>query len=305
MIKTKHLFIFTLLTGSLLTAACSYLPWQNATNTPVNLSNEWQPLLTNNLNDWEIWMGVPHSSVTGLPKGTLQADNLNVHGDPKDAMGLNNDIKNVFSIIEEDNQPVLSITGEIYGGISTKASFENYHLSFQVKWGDKKWAPRLTALRDSGLLFHCQGEHGAFWKVWKLCQEFQVQETDLGDYIPLGNHTGKLTGKIRSRKIPNSKRPVYDPNGALGNVGYASAFPEVDKPHGQWNTLELFAVGDRAVFVVNNTVVMVVEQLADIAGNPLNAGQLQFQSEGAELFYRDIKIKALPSMPKEYEQYFN
>lgn len=277
---------------------------QTTSYQATKLSNEWQPLLTHDLSGWEVWMGVPHSSVKDLPEGTFQLDRVSQHGDPKDAMGLNNDVKNVFTMIEQDGEPVLHISGEIYGGISTKAHYKNYHLSLQVKWGDKKWAPRINALRDSGLLFHCKGEHGGFWRVWKICQEFQVQETDFGDYIPLGNKTNKTYGKIRSRKSDKPHRPTYDPKGKLGPVGYASAFPEVDKPHGEWNTVELYAFSDRAVFVVNKTVVMVVQDSKDNLDQILDSGQLQLQSEGAELFYKDIKIKSLDSMPTTYLQYF-
>lgn len=273
-----------------------------AKNPKNKLTQTWKPLLDSNLSQWDVWIGVPHTSVKGLPAGTF-TENKVAHGDPALALGLNNDVKNVFTMIEENGQPVLHISGEIYGGINTKAEYKNYHLSFQMKWGEKKWAPRQEAIRDSGLLFHCKGEHGAFWKTWKLCQEFQVQESDLGDYIPLGNPQGSVKGKIRSRKPAVGKRPIYDVKGKLESVGYASAFPEVDKAHGEWNTLELFAVNDYAVFVVNGEVVMAIQDSKDPMGEVLNSGQLQIQSEGAELFYRDIKIKALDALPKQYMEY--
>lgn len=297
--KTNYLKIFILVTLLSFLSACSQFI---ANNKPVtqegDLSQTWTPLLDEDLSQWDIWIGVPHSSVKGLPKGTYTEDKAK-SGDPTLALGLNNDVKGVFKMIEQDGQPVLHISGEIYAGINTKAHYKNYHLSLQMKWGEKKWAPRKNIVRDSGLLFHCRGEHGAFWKTWKLCQEFQVQENDLGDYIPLG----KVKGKIRSRKPATGKRPIYDVKGELGYVGYSSAFPEVDKPHGEWNTLELFAVSDYAVFVVNKEVVMVIEDSEDPMGEVLNSGQLQIQSEGAELYYRDIKIKALDALPSKFLGY--
>ncbi|MER2493794.1 3-keto-disaccharide hydrolase [Catenovulum sediminis] len=284
-----------LVSAILLLSACS--------NTQLNIA--WQPLLTNDLTNWEVWIGVPHSSVKGLPEGTLQQDHISQHGDPNDAIGLNQDIKNVFQLKQNNGTPELHVSGEIYGGLSTKAHYENYHLSLKMRWGDKKWAPRLNKLRDSGLLFHCRGEHGAFWRVWKLCQEYQIQETDLGDYIPLGNHNKRVTGKIRYRMPEQGDRPIYDANGKLGTVGYASASPEVDNPHGEWNTLELFAFADKAVFVANGKVVMVVQDLKDENNQPLTSGQLQLQSEGAELVYKDIKIRSMTKMPERFATYFN
>lgn len=261
---------------------------------PLVLSDNWQYLLDDNLSHWEKWMGVPHVSVTGLPNGTFQSENLNVHGNPSNAMGLDSDIKNVFSTFKQDGQTVLHISGEIYGGLTTLAKFENYHLSLQVKWGDKKWAPRLNAKRDSGLLFHCEGPHGAFWKAWKACQELQIQETDFGDYIPLAGPSGK----VRMAKLKGKFK--YDPNGKYDRVatGYTHASAEPDFANGEWNTVELFAFKDKAIFIVNNTVVMVLDESRDKDGKSLTLGQIQVQSEGAEVFYRDMKIRSIKQLPE-------
>ena len=79
--------------------------------------------------------------------------------------------------------------------------------------------------------------------------------------------------------------------------GYTHASLELDAPHGQWNTVELFTFADKAIFKVNNEVVMVLEGSIDKAGNPLTSGQLQLQSEGATLYYRDIKIRPISALP--------
>ena len=68
---------------------------------------------------------------------------------------------NVFTVIEEENKPVLKISGEIYGCLFTKEEYSNYHLSLKVKWGDKKWEPRKKLLKDSGILYHSIGSLGA------------------------------------------------------------------------------------------------------------------------------------------------
>lgn len=287
----KYKKIITLCSLVLASSACS-----NITSNKDSAS--WQYLLDSKLSLWEKWNGVPHISVKGLPAGTYQADNLNVGGDPSNAMGLNNDVKNVFKMIEQEGEPVLHISGEIYGGLTTKAEFENYHLSLQVKWGDKKWAPRLNAKRDSGLLYHCKGDHGAFWKVWKACQELQIQETDFGDYIPLAGPTGKISSKTKEGRFK------YHPDGQFKRLvtGYTDAYLEPDKAHGEWNTVELYVYNDDAVFVINGEVVMVVEESRDKKGDLLTSGQIQLQSEGAELYYKDIKIRDISSIPLAISQ---
>lgn len=67
------------------------------------------------------------------------------------AIGLNQDPHGVFKV----GNGMLRISGQDWGGIFTKESFSNYHLRFQVKFGQKKWAPRENAVADGGLLFHC------------------------------------------------------------------------------------------------------------------------------------------------------
>lgn len=256
-------------------------------------------LLDVELSHFDIWIGIPHSSVKDLPEGTYQADNV-YKGEP---LGLNNDIKNVFTVFVENNEPVLKITGEIYGCLTTKEEFENYHLSTMFKWGDKKWEPRLDELRDSGILYHCYGEHGRFWKTWKTSLEYQVQETDLGDFIPLGGNAAvpKVPGPlVEIRGTVGEKRNSYNPNSSsyLEKIGYTSASKELDAPHGEWNTLEIYVVGNNSVHVVNGEVVMVVENAKKPDGSILNKGQIQIQSEAAECYYKELTIKPITKFPK-------
>ena len=253
-------------------------------------------LLDKDLSQFEKWIGVPHATVTDLPEGTYQSDN--VHNGT--ALGLNNDIKDVFTVNEENGELILHISGEILGGINTKKDYENYHLSTLFKWGDKKWEPRLDAKRDSGILYHCYGEQGAFWKTWKTSLEYQVQETDLGDFIPLGGGTaspkrGKPTAVVRgeSKKYNPNSDAYFEAN------GYINAGSEHDAPHGEWNFLEIYVLGNNAVHVVNGHVVMVVENAKNDKGEILNKGQIQIQSEAAECYYKDLTLTSIKKFPKK------
>ena len=129
------------------------------------------------MTDWELWMGVPHKTVAGLPPGTPTSPD----GHEGTPLRLNNDPKHVFTLEMQEGEPVLHITGEIFGGLTTKETFSNYHFHCQFKWGERKWEPKLNALRDNGLLFDCTGPHGVFWHVWKRCLEFQIEEGNMGD----------------------------------------------------------------------------------------------------------------------------
>ncbi len=234
-------------------------------------------------------MGVPHASVTGLPPGTFQAENVH-DGVP---LGLNNDPKQVFSTTLEEGVTVLRISGEIYGCVTTKDEFSDYHFRTEFKWGERKWAPRLTAKRDSGILYHCHGDHGAFWKVWKSSLEFQVQETDLGDFYQLAG-----TGCYTRFRMEGDLR-LFDPSMPWMRADkHVHAVLEPDKPHGEWNVLEVYALGDAAIHVVNGMVVFALKNATGKDKKSLRSGQIQIQSEGAECYYRNMRLSPLSSFPE-------
>ncbi|MFY0607574.1 MAG: DUF1080 domain-containing protein [Cyclobacteriaceae bacterium] len=271
------------------------------------LTKAWQPLLTKDLNLWEVWMGVPHISVD--LEGVEKSADVHV-GTP---LGLNNDPKKVFSIIEEDGELLLAITGEIYGGLTTLDTYENYHFKTYFKWGDKKWAPRANAIRDNGILYHCRGDHGAFWNVWKSSLEYQVQEDDMGDFISIANsyadclaeETTNASGKQAYQFNPDGK--WYTFHWPTNGYGLCSKPGSNEKPNGEWNLLEIIAIGDRSVHLVNGQLVNVVRDAKTIIeGEPvaLSSGQIQIQSEGAECYYKGMEIRSMKRFPKEYKSYF-
>jgi hypothetical protein len=250
-------------------------------------------LLDASLSQWEVFIGVPHTSVTGLPEGTFQSNDV-TKGTP---LGLNNDPKKVFTTFNENGTTVLHVTGEIYGGLTTKKDFANYHLRMDFKWGDRKWEPRLNQKRDSGILYHCHGEPGAFWNVWKSCLESQVQETDMGDMHLLAGT------KSKSRfRVVGGKDNIFDPQSPSlwGEwVGHLSASHEPDRPHGEWNHLEVYVLGDSAIHLANGIVGLAVIEALNKNGKPLKSGQIQIQSEAAECFYRSIRLTPIKAFPQD------
>ncbi|MCM8532746.1 MAG: DUF1080 domain-containing protein [Lentisphaeraceae bacterium] len=265
-------------------------------------AEEWQNLLDKDLSQWEVFVGVPHESVVipGMPPSTSKNGTKGV------PLGLNNDPLKTFTVIEEDGKPVLRVSGQIYAGLSTFNEYENYHFKCEFKWGDKKWEPRLNKLRDSGILYHANGKHGAFWNVWLSSLECQIQEGDCGDFIPLAGTSAKTT----QRRVENRKRPFFDPSGKeLEQANYVSHSPSEEKPHGKWNTVEIFTIGQQSVFVVNGTPNMVLYEATQKGPNgkgriPLTSGRIQIQSEGAEAYYKNIEIKKIKKFPEHIEKMF-
>ncbi|WOO43351.1 DUF1080 domain-containing protein [Rubellicoccus peritrichatus] len=256
-------------------------------------AEQWKYLLDPELSQWEVFVGVPHETVE-IPGHPPSESKNGRDGTP---LGLGNDPLDIVTMIEEDGQPVLHITGQIYAGITTLDEFDDYHFSCQFKWGDKKWPPRLNQKRDSGVLFHCVGEHGVFWNVWMRSLECQIQEGDCGDFIPLGG----AGADVQVSDSPDGKRPVFDPSAPLySNTGYVTHSGSKEAPHGEWNTVEIYTLGQTSVFVVNGTPNMVIFnafQKSPDGNIPLTRGKLQLQSEAAEIFYRDIKVRPISDFP--------
>ncbi|MFY0599473.1 MAG: DUF1080 domain-containing protein [Cyclobacteriaceae bacterium] len=277
-------------------------------STAQSKKKGWTSLLDSDLSQWEVFMGIPHTSVD-LPEEVEKSDNVH-EGTP---MGLNNDPKSVFTTIEEEGETILKITGEIYGGLTTLSSYSNYHLKMYFKWGDQKWEPRLNALRDNGILYHCQDPHGAFWNVWMASLEYQVQEGDIGDFISIA---GVYADIPADRKENDNGRAgfKFNPKGKWYTFkwedyesGRCSQSGLEEAKHGEWNELEIITFGDKSIHVVNGKVVNILKNARmDIDGKPqtIDSGKIQIQSEGAESYYKGIQIKSIKKMPKAYAAMF-
>jgi hypothetical protein len=68
--------------------------------------------------------------------------------------GLNNDPDHVFLV----ENGTIHVSGKEFGYVITKREFANYYLRAEFKWGEGTYAPREGQARDSGILYHVQGE---------------------------------------------------------------------------------------------------------------------------------------------------
>lgn len=221
-------------------------------------------------------------------------------------IGLNTDPDGVFSVVEADGAPAIRITGEVFGTLASLGEFENYHLRLQFKWGGKRFIPRTTARRDSGLLYHSVGPHAAGWFFWMRSQEFQIQEHDTGDFWAVGGTSIKV--QVGQQGTPEKPEYLWSPAGhdevfRSGAKAGGRAWRSVDaeKERGQWNTLDLYCLGQTSYHVVNGVLVMILRDSEQPDGKdgwtPLTKGKIQLQSEGAEVFYRAITVEPIERLP--------
>ncbi|GAA4309352.1 DUF1080 domain-containing protein [Mucilaginibacter gynuensis] len=263
----------------------------------------WTHLLDKNLSKWGMYLSYRHK--LGY-KGEVPKD---AKGSPLKPIGYNKNEAKVFTVTEVNGEPVLRISGEIYGCVYTKQEFSNYHLKLMVKWGDKKWVPRLNEPKDSGVIYHSQGPAGVdYWHAWMLGQELQVMEAGCGDYWCIASSAAKIRTLNTAAKKDTL---VYSPKGKITIMGSGNNFVQqshnYEKPSGQWNLIELICFGDKSIHIVNGHVVMAISGSTYKDGDqlkPLVKGKLQLQSEAAEVFYKQVMIKPIDKVPAQYTAYF-
>ena len=169
------------------------------------------------------------------------------------------DPRGVFAV--EDG--VLHVSGEEFGGLTTRREFTDYRLTVEFKWGERRWPPREKDRRDSGILLHCTGPD----KVWTRSIECQVQEGDTGDFwLVSGTHLD-VGGKPAKERTIKAR--------------------DAEKPRGEWNTVEVVCAGDSITNIVNGVVVN--------EGNhaSVTRGRILLQSEGAEIYFRKVELRPL------------
>ena len=213
--------------------------------------------------------------------------------------GFNNDPDGVFRLLGDGT---LRVEGIPYGYFITKEDYDDFYLRAEFKWGEATHGTREGKARDSGILYRAvevreRAEAATSnGRIWPKALEFQIMEGGTGDVILLGGAEltvngvrkgGDLGIQIdRFNKTDLGRRDGW-PMHYRAAAGFRDPNNEVEMPHGEWNILEMTADGDRVKYWVNGTFVMEGSEAS------LARGKILFQSEGSELFYRNIELRPL------------
>jgi len=176
--------------------------------------------------------------------------------------GIDNDPDSIFSI--KDGQ--IRIRGTENGYICTRNEYENFNLTVEFRYGDLTSLPA-DKKPNSGILYFFAAD--SVDRTWPYAVECQLQTTNVGDYILMG--------------------PSMIINGVQGdaqNRVFAKTM-DAEKPLGEWNTIQVIAVGDSTTHIVNGVTVNSGTNCS------VTKGKILIQSEGAELFIRKIEIEPL------------
>jgi hypothetical protein len=286
-------------------SATTLLVALTAAGATPQIQAAWRPLFNGrDLAGWDTFMSTPDPAwdVPGMTRDT--------QGRYTEPVGKNRDPLGVFKVEAVDGRPAIHISGQGFGVMTTRETFGNFHQRLQIKWGEKRWGKKANLPRDSGLLYFGQGDDGSVDGNWPHSVEMQIQEHDMGDLFALGT---QMTVRARANGAVPRPLYVYDPQGEpmafeqkppVGNRCVKGE--DREKPNGEWNTLELIVLGDESTHVVNGAVVMRLtraRRLDGAAAVPLTSGHISLQTEGAEVFYRDVDIRPIRDVPSEYRRF--
>jgi hypothetical protein len=183
----------------------------------------------------------------------------------------------VFSITND----MLRISGQRIGYLATKKVYSDFRLVAEYKWGELTWGKRKDRLRNSGLCIQGTGLD----KVWMKSIEIQIAEGQTGDVVVLDGAKLTVDGVTKTRSFDTFKRPG---DAALleDKVGFRPR-DDLERPHGEWNTIEIISLGSVLRVKINGKPVL------DATGMFPNAGRILLQSNGAEIFFRRLDVHSL------------
>jgi hypothetical protein len=158
---------------------------------------------------------------------------------------------------------IIICTGHPDGFLYTDKSYKDYVLLYDWQYKRPEGLTNDKGFRgNSGCLVNIQHPEKPVLGVWPECLEVQGMNRDHGMllYIPRKGGKGTFDRAAKDKAV---------------------------KPVGEWNTTEITCRGDGSVNAKINGI-----EVSSGKGTPTE-GRIGFQSEGAEIHFRNIKIKEL------------
>lgn len=157
---------------------------------------------------------------------------------------------------------VITCKGKPSGYLRTEKDYANYVLTLEWRW------PEGTTKGNSGVLVHSSTPKAI--GVWPESIEAQLALGNAGDIWVIG----------ATIEIPDADKRV------MGRR-HLNLTDNSEKPSGQWNTYEITAKGDELILKVNGELVNHARKCSE------TKGAICLQSEGAEVQFRNIKLRTL------------
>lgn len=194
--------------------------------------------------------------------------------------------------------------------LQTAASYSKFNVSWDYKWGTKKFSldgtmngkgTDLVAYpRDAGVLWYI---HGDITQVWPSSIEFQNKWGTAGDIFALYaqcktlgspknmmQYADAASGGVSVTVVGGLTQHLRSANFEMPGVG-----PNASTGEGSdWNTCLLQVNNGVSTYSVNGHVVNGTLAVMDSSGKPVTSGPMAWQGEQAEVYYRNLRIQVLP-----------
>ncbi|QWX84981.1 DUF1080 domain-containing protein [Cellulophaga sp. HaHaR_3_176] len=179
-------------------------------------------------------------------------------------------------------------TGEngTHGLFYTNKKYSKYILRFEYKWGSKITNNFDRWQYDAGIYYHVTDD-----KIWPTGIEYQIRYNHVSD----ANHTGDfITGgtSLNWFAAKDSSTFLLPQKGGLSTgqrknkMLLANPNVEYNALNNQWNQCEVIVMGDK--YTIHKLNGVIVNMGTDLS---VGEGIIGFQSETAEIYYKNIKIK--------------
>jgi hypothetical protein len=165
----------------------------------------------------------------------------------------------VWTIVEG----VLICKGSPAGYLRTENEYENYQFTLEWRW------PAGSPGGNSGVLLHTTEPLAL--GIWPKSVEAQLAAGDAGDVWVIGTTVDVENPDVRRQ----GRRHLNLTDGS-------------ERPIGEWNQCEIVCQGSEITINVNGTLVNRVTNAS------VTRGAIALQSEGAEIHFRNIKLRPLP-----------
>lgn len=217
------------------------------------------------------------------------------------------DLRHVFSA----TNGTIRISGEGLGYLATKATYTNYNLSLEYRWGTKNhtWGDRVGKARDSGVFLHATGPDGNSddgGGAFMAAIECNVFQGAVGDFLLIRGKdaNAKLIAPRITTNVAADKDPdgwfTWHPHGELktverwGRINWRNKDPDwkdildfrgrSDAEQEGWNQLECICVDGSVEIRLNGEV---VNRAQDVWPR---SGKILLQCEGSEIYFRNIHL---------------
>ncbi|HEX6984404.1 MAG TPA: DUF1080 domain-containing protein [Planctomycetaceae bacterium] len=171
---------------------------------------------------------------------------------------------------------ILHCTGTPRGYLRTERDdFKDYHL--RIEW---RWPEGTRDGANNGVLVHTTTP-GALG-VWPKSLEVQLGTGNAGDFwvIPGDDAVDPTTIDVPLEGVPGEE-------GRIAGRRHFNFTDGSEKPHGEWNVMEVVCRGDTVAVKVNGDVVNYA------FNSSVTEGAVSLQSEGAPIEYRAVVLTPL------------